>query len=170
MKLRIHNVLAPVDFSARANRTLHAAASLCARNNAKLTLLNVIDVSIFVFPENKLTPTLLPELVAVAEENLGKRANNICRAYGVSVDFYVVCGNAVEEILRSIVTNKADLVILGITEDPDVLKSSPGSIALRVAARTSCPVLTQAAVQEDSSLSSTANLVRTKIRLYEHAT
>lgn len=170
MKRKIINVLALVEFSVRANKTLHAAASLCARNNARLTLMNVIEVSTFVFPENRLTPTLLPELVAVAEENLSKRADNICRAYGVPVDFYVVCGNAVEEVLRFIEIKKADVVILGIAEGPGVSKLQQESIAVRIAGRTSCPVLSFASVEEPSHYSSTANLVRTKIRLYEHAT
>jgi nucleotide-binding universal stress UspA family protein len=166
MKNEIKNVLVATDFSAYATRTQHAAGTLCAQNECHITLLYVLETSPYLFPENRLTPTLLPELVSVADENLRKRANILSRQYGIPVNAQVVCGSPADEILRVVKAENADMVITGI-DDKQAGESVRKAIARRIAARTECPVLALDDTKEINTLSEKASVINTKIKLYE---
>ncbi|MBT1708402.1 universal stress protein [Fulvivirgaceae bacterium PWU5] len=166
MKNEIKNVLVATDFSAYATRTQHAAGTLCAQNDSRITLLYVLETSPYLIPENRLTPTLLPELASIADENLRKRAKILSQQYGIAVDAQVVCGNSADEILKVVKAENADIVITGI-EERHAGDSSRKAIARRVAARTACPVLALDDTKEVSTLSDAASVINTKIKLYE---
>jgi nucleotide-binding universal stress UspA family protein len=167
MKHKIRNVLVLIDFSRRAVKTLHVTAPLCAKKDAHLTMLYVLTASEFMLPENKLTPILLPELIGVANESLRKQASSLSKSYKVSVDLHVAWGDTTEEALRFIRNNNVDVVVSGIAEDHNASASTKGSIALRVAKRTSCPVLSLDHVQKYNPSSSVVSLIQTKIKLHE---
>ncbi|MBT1689462.1 universal stress protein [Dawidia soli] len=167
MKRRIRNVLVPVDFSPHATKTLHAAAAFCIRNDARLTLLYVMETSAFVFPENRLTPSLLPQLVGAADQSLKKQARLLVDTYGVTVDVRVVCGEVAEEIIRFADTAGMDVVIAGMAREHVTSQPPHRSIERRIASRADCPVLTLSATRKKVPVSGTAGLVKAKIKLYE---
>ncbi|HEY3404964.1 MAG TPA: universal stress protein [Ohtaekwangia sp.] len=161
----VKKILVATDFSAYATRTQHAAGSLCEESEFRITLLYVLDTSTFLFPENRLTPNLLPELVKVASINLKKQAKLLSNRYGIPVDFQVACGNPAQEILKIIEHDHTDMVITAIDENQS--SESPHKvIARRIAAKTNCPVLTLYSTRASGPFGMT-NVIRKKIGLFE---
>lgn len=161
----VKKILIATDFSAYASRTQQAAGSLCAENQFHITLLYVLDTSALLFPKNRLTPNLLPDLVKVASINLEKQAKSLSKQYGIPVDAHVACGNTAQEILKVVEKDQTDMVITALEENQP--NNTPRKvIAHRIASRTNCPVLTLHS-SRDSGAFGVMNVVREKIGIFE---
>src|SRR5690348_8473228 len=116
--LIIKNILVPVDFSEYSRRITLVAGALGATHKAEVTLLYVMDVARFLFPENRLTPELLPELVSIFNANLEKQAQTLRDTFDVQVHIQVLSGCLVDEIFEFVRLHRVDMIVSGIADHP----------------------------------------------------
>ena len=135
-------ILCPIDRSPVSRRAFDYAVSLARWAGARLTVLEVIDV----------TPPLgwatNPELLLVPEEirkgvrrELGELIGPAL-AVGVEVDARLEEGAVAERILETARAISADLVVMGTHGRSGVERLVLGSVAERIVRRAECPVLT----------------------------
>jgi len=146
--MRWKTILVPHDFSASAN---HAAA--LARDEAKLhggriVLLHVIDLphqlggtEVVIPPETGAPIPIKDYAVSSAEQHLDDLAARLTKD-GASVKTFVRVGNPVDEILRFVDEEKADLVVMGTHGRGGIRHLIAGSVAERVVRASKVPVLT----------------------------
>ena len=140
----IRRVLCATDFSTTSRRALDAATVLAKSSNATLTILHVLAPPI-VTPEQYLDAVTMEQLDkralawSVAElQKVSKRATR----FGVETTVLVRNGDPAEQIVRSSRAAKADLIVTGTHGRRGLKKLFLGSVAQRVVASASCPVVT----------------------------
>ena len=141
-------ILVPHDFSSSANH-----ASALARDEAKLhggriVLLHVIDLphqlggtEVVIPPETGAPIPIKDYAVSSAEQHLDDLAARL-KKDGVTVKTFVRVGNPVDEILRFIDEEKADVVVMGTHGRTGIRHLIAGSVAERIVRASKVPVLT----------------------------
>jgi nucleotide-binding universal stress UspA family protein len=139
----IRRILCATDLSASSAETVKVALSLATKNQARVTLLHVIE-------ELPLTgePAYFAEAEAYrqhlerkAGQDLHELAQKAEAESGVEVDEWVGSGRAYKEILRMAAEERADLIVLG--QGHGALDHFLfGSNAQHVVRQATCPVLT----------------------------
>jgi nucleotide-binding universal stress UspA family protein len=140
----IRRVLCATDFSAASRRALDTATALAKSTSATLTILHVL-APLIVVPEHYLDAAAMQQLDARARawgirelQKLSKRAHRA----GVETTVLVRSGDPAEQIVGTIRALKADLAVTGTHGRRGVKKLFLGSVAQRVVALASCPVVT----------------------------
>ncbi|MFN3396154.1 MAG: universal stress protein [Thermodesulfovibrionales bacterium] len=115
----ISKILVPIDGSETAKKATEYAVGLAKQIDASLTLLAVIDKSLFIGRSipSVVTPTHLMEPVEdylrqAAEAYLGE-AESLCKKNGVQSKKVIRSGHPVEEIIKEAEKSKVDLIIMG---------------------------------------------------------
>jgi universal stress protein A len=109
------HILVAVDFSAAADHVLAKAREIAQRNNARISLLHVVE---YLPPIDYLNDSLM-DINWVAEEKVMlDHARDRMQQYGkkhklVDVDLEVELGTPKNEISRYVKEHKCDLVVLG---------------------------------------------------------
>ena len=140
----IRHVLCATDFSTASRRALDAATALAKSSNAELTLLHVLAPPV-VIPEQYLDAAAMEELDkrgrAWSIRELQKLSKRTTRA-GVETTLLVRPGDPAEQIVRASKAAKADLIVTGTHGRRGLKRLFLGSVAQRVVALASCPVVT----------------------------
>ena len=140
----IRNVLCATDFSATSRRALDAATALAKCANATLTIVHVLAPLVLV-PEQYLDVATMERLDTRARawsiRELQKASKRASRA-GVETTVLVRHGDPAEQIVRASRGAKADLVVTGTHGRRGLKRLFLGSVAQRIVALASCPVVT----------------------------
>ena len=143
--IRIQRVLAPTDFSDRADVAVKYAVELAAKFDAELILLNIIPDTALVLPD-AVMPTPLPigdlgQLTDAAKAGLA----NLVKSLGLEgrrVRQEVRVGPPAAEIIAAATDLKADVVCVGTHGRTGLAHMLLGSVAERIVRESPCPVLT----------------------------
>ena len=140
----IRQVLCATDFSTTSRRALDVATALAKSSNATLTILHVLAPPI-VAPEQYLDAATMARIDkrgrawGIGElQKLSKRANRA----GVETTVLARHGDPADQIVRASRSAKADLIVTGTHGRRGLTRLILGSVAQRVVASASCPVVT----------------------------
>jgi nucleotide-binding universal stress UspA family protein len=134
----ISKILAATDGSKPATQSLQYAVKLAKKVGAELTVLTVIDKSVFIRQSvpssarsDKVVEPIEDYMKRIAESYLQKAAK-ICGKHGVRSRTLVRTGHPVEEIIREAKRSKADLIILGSHGKSAITAAVVGSVTFGV--------------------------------------
>jgi nucleotide-binding universal stress UspA family protein len=140
----IRHVLCATDFSPASRRAVDVAAVLAKTMNAALTLVHVLAPPI-VTPEQYLDALTLAQLDTRARawslRELQRLSKRTTRA-GVETRLLLRHGEPAEQIVRASRSGKADLIVTATHGRTGLRRLFLGSVAQRVLALASCPVVT----------------------------
>jgi nucleotide-binding universal stress UspA family protein len=140
-ELSVRKILVPTDFSECSRSAIDYAAALAAVFKAKLSLIHVIESSVYSLDTSLMPPGdpfgLREKLVEmVAQET------SLLKEKGVDAEGECTVGIPAVEIVRAVQEKKADLVVMGTHGRRGLSHILLGSTAERVIQRVACPVLT----------------------------
>jgi universal stress protein A len=137
----ITSVLCPVDFSGQSPKLLRTAVMIAQRERARLTVLHVLDPPLTQAVRIEFEKGLLED---AADEDLRALVAEATQGRGLdaaSVDRRIRVRTADVEILMEASEKDADLLVIGTHGLSGVRRMFFGSIAARVLAQTTRPVL-----------------------------
>jgi nucleotide-binding universal stress UspA family protein len=138
-------ILHPSDFSKASQAAFRKAVEMARTMGATLDLLHVIGPVMPMLGEGYLSPATYDQLAASGSRWASKEMERLvkkARAAGVRTTATVVEGTAADRIIRAARARKADLIVMGTHGRTGVSRFLLGSVAGRVIATASCPVLT----------------------------
>lgn len=136
----VHTVLHPTDFSDRSAYALRLACALARDYDARLVVLTVAHVPVFVGGEG-MPPLSVEEIRAEAEQRLRDLEIPID---GIRVERRLEVGDPAAEILNAARLAGADLIVMGTHGRTGLGRLLMGSVAEQMVRRADCPVLTVA--------------------------
>ena len=142
---RHRRILHPTDFSGASGAALKRAIALAKADKAQLFLAHVVAPPMPIAGEGYIPPNLYEDLEASARKYAEKKLAALqvkARAAGVRAASLVLEGVAHEQIVRAARSKKVDLVVIGTHGRTGLAKLFLGSVASRVVAAATCPVLT----------------------------
>jgi nucleotide-binding universal stress UspA family protein len=138
-------ILHPSDFTSFSRAALRKAIEMAKTNRAELLLAHVVSPIVPVPGDAYISPKMYDELAgslrASAQKQLDKLAAQVKKARVKSRGF-VLEGAPAEEIVRFAKGHRVDLIVMGTHGRAGLAKLFVGSVADRVVAAASCPVLT----------------------------
>src|SRR6516162_1251403 len=138
-------ILHPSDFTSFSRAALRKAIEMAKSNRAELLLVHVVSPIVPVPGDAYISPRMYDELAgstrAAAQKQLDKLAAQVKKARVKSRSF-VLEGAPAEEIVRFAKGRRVDLIVMGTHGRAGLAKLFVGSVADRVVASASCPVLT----------------------------
>ena len=142
---RIRRILFASDFSRASRAALTTALTMAKSNHAALIVLHVIAPIVRLVPAQYVPSNTWEQVEfgirAWAQRQVGAMAGK-ARARGVRATALLLEGDAAEQIVRAARSKRADLLVLGTHGRTGLSKFLLGSVAERVVATASCPVLT----------------------------
>jgi nucleotide-binding universal stress UspA family protein len=140
--MKIHQILAPTDFSDYSKQTIEYARELAEKFAAKLLLLHVVELP--AYPMEGFVParmTLLEDLQRQATLDL---AQALPEAQGAKVEVtrQVVIGIPYHKIVEVAAAERVDLIVMATHGRTGLSHLFVGSVAERVVRTAPCPVLT----------------------------
>ncbi len=140
-----HRVLHPSDFTSFSRAALRKAIEMAKANRAELLLVHVVSPVVPVPGDAYISPKLYDDLAgsarAYAQKQLDKLLAQVKKARVKSRGFMLE-GPPAEEIVRFARARRVDLIVMGTHGRAGLAKLLVGSVADRVVAAASCPVLT----------------------------
>lgn len=140
--ISLGHILVPIDFSETSQAAVDAAVDLASAFDARVTLLNVFEISLFLYSGG--TAILIDTrdaLERAAREATDSRRMELKKRYA-NVDAIVRCGHPWQEIVDAIGDQKIDLVVMGTHGRRGLPHALIGSVAERVVRMSPVPVLT----------------------------
>ncbi len=138
-RVRLKNVLVPLDFTPHSFKSLEYAVTFAAQFGAKLTLVHVLEPQVYT-PELIAAIPLDPERWAAAEQELEEiRAARIPQGVPVQID--IRTNFALDGILDAARELAADLIITTTHGYTGLKHLLLGSTAENIVRRAPCPVL-----------------------------
>ena len=139
------SILVPTDFSEYSDRAVKQAVDIAEQNNAKITLLHVVDklqqcAIDYCIPLETMMK-VQEDSEKEARRRMQEEANRILQSKKIDVAFDVKAGVPFEEILKQKQDRKADLIVIASHGRTGILKTLIGSVAERVMREANCPVL-----------------------------
>ena len=138
-------ILHPSDFTSFSRAALRKAIEMAKSNRAELLLVHVVSPIVPIPGDAYISPRMYDELAgsarAAAQKQLDKLAAQVKKARVKSRSF-VLEGAPAEEIVRFVKGRRVDLIVMGTHGRAGLAKLFVGSVADRVVAAASCPVLT----------------------------
>ena len=142
---RVRRILHPSDFSRASGAAFSQAVALAKTNNAELLVVHVLAPILPMLGDGYVSPKVYEDLVASArgygKKNLDALVAKAKKA-GVRATSVLLEGVAHEQIVRTARRLRADLVVVGTHGRTGLAKVFLGSVAGRVVAIASCPVMT----------------------------
>ncbi len=136
--LRVRTVLHPIDFSDNPSTAFDVACALARDYGAELVLVHVVEPA-FVSTADGM-PQPIPSGL---EDGAMNRLREVRPAEpAITVREVVATGYPVEEILRTAVEMKADLIVMGTHGRSGLARAVMGSVAEGVLREAACPVVT----------------------------
>ena len=142
---RVRRILHPTDFSPASNAAFARAVEMARTNKAELLLAHVLTSVVPLPADGYVSPQLYADIEASAKAEAQKRLGMLiakARRAGVRVKALLLNGVAHEQITRAARTKRADLVVLGTHGRTGLARFFLGSVASRVVATATVPVLT----------------------------
>lgn len=134
-EVELRNILFATDFGPGAAQAAKYAFSLAQEHGARLTVLHVVEeVRAHTEEEERRVHQVNIQLM---KKFMPTDCENWCK-----VEFRVLFGAAVEEILEETRETNADLIIMGAKTKKTFAGHAPVTIAYNVVAKAKCPVLT----------------------------
>ncbi len=131
-------ILVPVDFSTSSLMALRHAAALAQKENAELTLLNVIEEPVSFrsldrpFRERSRLESQASDLEALADRELPPE---------VAAHIVVCEGDPATEITRTAAQRQTEMIVVGRHHHHWLIRPFCGNTAVRVMEKASCPVV-----------------------------
>lgn len=142
---RIRRILHPSDFSPASSAAFVKAMQMAKANGAELLLVHVQAPFAPIAGDGYVSPQVYAEIEAsakaYAQKELGVLANR-AKKLGVRARVLLLEGAPHEQIARAARSKRADLVVLGTHGRTGLARMFLGSVASRVIAIATCPVLT----------------------------
>jgi nucleotide-binding universal stress UspA family protein len=141
----MRRVLHPTDFSTASNMALRKAIEMTKAGRGTLLLIHVLSPVVPVAGEGFIPPKVYDDLVASgrawAQKQLNRRVAR-ARAAGVRATGFLLEGVVHDRIVQFARSKRADLLVMGTHGRSGIKKLLLGSVAGRVVAAATCPVLT----------------------------
>jgi nucleotide-binding universal stress UspA family protein len=141
----MRRILHPSDFSTASNAALRKAIEMTKASRGQLLIAHVLSPIVPIAGEGYVSPKVYDEIAASnrawAQRQLAKLLAQAKKA-GVRVSGTLLEGVAHEQILRFARSRRVDVVIMGTHGRSGLAKLFLGSVAGRVVAAATCPVLT----------------------------
>jgi nucleotide-binding universal stress UspA family protein len=142
---RMRRILFASDFSRASGKAFKTAVTMAKANGATLTILHVIVPFMPILPEQYINPDTWREIDIRARQwsqrKLGTLTKSAKKA-GVRVVGLLLEGDPAQQITRAARSKRADLLVVGTHGRTGLTKFFVGSVAGRVVATASCPVVT----------------------------
>jgi universal stress protein A len=139
-------ILHPSDFTSFSRAALRKAIELAKANRAELFLVNVVSPVVPVPGDAYISAKMYDDLAgsarAFALKQLDKLSAQVKKARVKKSRAFVLEGAPAEEIVRFARGRRVDLIVMGTHGRAGLAKLFVGSVADRVVAAASCPVLT----------------------------
>lgn len=136
---RFQHILVPLDFTDKNAAALDIAFELAVANQARVTLLHVIEL--IDLPDDDDIREFTDRLRIRADRELELRAQRFAEAK-LQVDWKIRYGNRAREIADDEVERGADLIVMSSHNvDADRAARSLASVSYQVAVLSKCPVL-----------------------------
>jgi nucleotide-binding universal stress UspA family protein len=144
MDTQINSILIPTDFSELSESALKVGVAIAKRQNAKITLLHVIDRMAHIQPPEIFVSDMRisPDHIAEIKTRLEKISNRILIDAGIRVVGEVYDGNPSEEICSYAYKKKISLIVMGTHGTSGLKEFLIDSEAFNVVKNATCPVLT----------------------------
>jgi len=144
----ISKILVPTDGSKTAQKSVEYAIELAKQTGATITLLSVIDKSLFVTKSVPAvaTPTHLAEPIEdylrQAAESYIEKAEKLCKENNVQSKKVIRSGHPEEKIIKEAEKSKVDLIVMGSHGRSAIKAAVLGSVTFGVIHKdTKVPVL-----------------------------
>ena len=138
-------ILHPSDFSKASSAAFKKAIDMAKSSRAQLLVVHVMSPIVPVPGDGYVSPKTYDDLAAStrasAQKQIGKLLGR-AKAARVRAKGFLLEGIAHEQILRFAKSRRADLVVMGTHGRSGLARLFLGSVAGRVVAAASCPVLT----------------------------
>jgi nucleotide-binding universal stress UspA family protein len=138
-------IVCATDFSRASGAALARAVALARASKARLTLVHVIAPVVPVAGEGYVLPDTYDKIEASVRASADKQMARLlarARAAGVRADAVLAEGVAHAEVVRVAKARRADLLVIGTHGRTGLARLFLGSVAGRVVASATCPVLT----------------------------
>jgi nucleotide-binding universal stress UspA family protein len=142
---RIRRILHPSDFSPASNAAFAKAVEMVKTTRAELLLTHVLTPVVPMVGDGYISPQVFTDIEASAKADARKRLGTLiarARKAGVRAKVLLLDGVPHEQIVRAARTKRADLVVLGTHGRTGFARFFLGSVASRVVASATVPVLT----------------------------
>lgn len=141
----IRRVFFASDFSKASRKAFTTAMTMAKANRATLTILHVIVPFTPIVPEQYINAQTWEQIDSEArrwsQEQLRRIADKAKRA-GIRAVGLILEGDPAQQITRAARLKRADLLVVGTHGRTGLTKFFVGSVAGRVVATASCPVVT----------------------------
>lgn len=142
---RIRRILHPSDFSRASSKAFAMAVEMAKANRAELLIVHVLAPAVPLVGDGYVTPKVYEDLEASArawgrkrlDQLLAKARKARARAKGLLLE-----GVPHEQIVRAAKSREAGLIVIGTHGRTGLVRFVLGSVAGRVVAMASCPVMT----------------------------
>jgi nucleotide-binding universal stress UspA family protein len=142
---RVRRILHPTDFSRASSAPFARAVRMAKADRAQLLLVHVLAPPMPIAGEGYLSSEVYDDLQTSARRYAEKHLSGLqakARKAGARTATLLLEGVAHDQIIRAARSKKADLIVIGTHGRTGLAKFFLGSIASRVVAAASCPVLT----------------------------
>jgi len=141
----MRRILHPSDFSPASNAALRKAIEMAKASRGQLLIAHVISPFVPVTGEGYVSPKVYDEIAASnrawAQRQLAKLLART-KSAGVRASGTLLEGVAHEQIIRFARSKRVDVIVMGTHGRSGLAKLFLGSVAGRVVAAATCPVLT----------------------------
>jgi nucleotide-binding universal stress UspA family protein len=142
---RVRRILHPSDFSRASTAAFRRAVEMAKREGAELLLAHVLAPVMTLPPEGYVSPKLYEELETSNRGAAQKHLDGLvakAKKAGARATGFLLEGTPAERIAQAARSRRADLIIIGTHGRTGLARFFLGSVAARVVAIASCPVLT----------------------------
>jgi nucleotide-binding universal stress UspA family protein len=143
---RLRRIMHATDFSPASTAALKRAMAMAKADRAQLIIVHVMTPPSLALPgDGYISPSLYEDLESSARAQAQKRLNAIvarARKAGVRATGLLLEGVPHERVARAARARKVDLLVIGTHGRTGLAKFFLGSVAARLIASVSCPVLT----------------------------
>ena len=142
---RIRRILHPTDFSPACRTAFATAVDLARANRAQLLVLHVLAPVIPMLNDSYISPKIYRDLEASARTHSQKELAALvakAKKADVRAEAMLLDGVAHERIVRAARSKRADLIVIGTHGRTGLARLFLGSVAGRVVATATCPVMT----------------------------
>jgi nucleotide-binding universal stress UspA family protein len=138
-------ILHPSDFSSASRAAFRKAIDMAKASRAELLLLHVVSPVVPVPGDGYVSPAMYDQLSASSRAWAQKRLDSLvaqAKKSRARVKGFILEGAASDEIVRFARARRVELIVMGTHGRKGIAKLFVGSVADRVVAAATCPVLT----------------------------
>jgi nucleotide-binding universal stress UspA family protein len=142
---QVRRILFASDFSKASSKAFATALTMARANRAMLTILHVIVPFMPVLPEQYLNAATWEQIDSQARrwsQQQLRRLTEKAKKTGVRAIGLLLEGDPAQQIARATRSKRADLLVVGTHGRTGLAKFFVGSVASRLVATVSCPVVT----------------------------